>query len=260
MTSSGSISFDGAADFYDKTRALSPDAAGRVTELLINELDGRDHVLEIGVGTGRIALPLVAEGVSMVGIDLARNMLVRLVQNAGGTAPFPLVQADATRLPLADRSFGGAVVSWVLHLIEAWREVLAELTRVVATGGVLLIDVGREHQSITHDITWKFRDLANVTDWPRGVQSYDEVDEVLLTAGARPRFLDPVVEVIESSLEDHISMLERGIYSVTWGLDESTCREAANDLRKWAAERYGSLTETRRLEIAHIWRAYDLLM
>jgi SAM-dependent methyltransferase len=256
MTSSGSISFDDAAGFYDKTRALSPDAAERVTDLLMSELDGRDRVLEVGVGTGRIALPLAARGVSMVGVDLARNMLARLVENAGGTSPFPLVQADATRLPLADRSFDGAVVSWVLHLIEAWREVLAELVRTVH-GGVLIIDVGGEKESITSDLTWRFKDVAGVTNWPRGVADPDQVDDALTALGAKARALDPVVEVVDSTIEQHIGMLEQGIYSVTWGLDEATRRGAAADLRAWAEDRYGSLTEIRRMEITHIWRAYD---
>jgi SAM-dependent methyltransferase len=257
MTSSGSISFDDAAGFYDKTRALSPDAAERVTDLLMSELDGRHRVLEIGVGTGRIALPLVAKGVSMVGVDLARNMLVRLIDNAGGTAPFPLVQADATLLPLADRSFDAAVVSWVLHLIGAWREVLAELVRTVGSG-VIVIDVGGEKESITSDLTWRFKDVAGVTDWPRGVADPDEVDRELTGLGAKARHLDPVLEVVDSTLEHHIGLLERGIYSVTWGLDEATRRAAAADLRAWAEDRYGSLTEVRRMEITHIWRAYDL--
>jgi SAM-dependent methyltransferase len=256
MTSSGSISFDDAAGFYDKTRALSPDAAERVTDLLMRELEGRQRVLEVGVGTGRIALPLVAKGVSMVGVDLARNMLARLIENAGGTAPFPLVQADATRLPLADRSFDAAVVSWVLHLIEAWREVLAELVRTVE-GGVLVIDVGGEKESITSDLTWRFKDVASVTNWPRGVADPDEVDRELTGLGAKPRRLDPVLEVVDSTLEHHIGLLERGIYSVTWGLDEATRRAAAADLRAWAEDRYGSLTDARRMEITHTWRAYD---
>lgn len=257
MTSSGSISFDDAADFYDKTRALSPGAADRVTGLLITELQGRNHVLEIGVGTGRIALPLAARGIPMVGVDLARNMLARLIENAGGTSPFPLVQADATRLPLADRSFDGAVVSWVLHLIEAWREVLTELVRTVGEGGVLVIDVGGEKESVTSELTWRFKDVAGVTDWPRGVADPDQVDDALTDLGARVRPLAPVIEVVDSTLEHHIGLLERGIYSVTWGLDEETRRAAAEDLRGWAEERYGSLTKMRRMEITHIWRAYD---
>lgn len=257
MTSSGSISFDDAAGFYDKTRALSPDAAGRVTDLLVSELEGRGRVLEVGVGTGRIALPLAERGIPMVGLDLARNMLSRLVGNAGGTAPFPLVQGDATRLPLADSSFAAGVVSWVLHLVQAWRDVLAELVRTVRDGGVLVIDVGGEKESITSDLTWRFKDVAGVTDWPRGVADADQVDEALTALGARPRPLEPLIEVVDTTLEHHIDLLERGIYSVTWGIDEATRRAAADDLRRWAERKYGSLTEPRRVEVTHIWRAYD---
>lgn len=258
MTSSGSISFDDAADFYDKTRALSPETAEEVTELLVRELDGRTRVVEIGVGTGRIALPLAGRGIPLVGIDLARNMLMRLIHNAGGTAPFPLVQADATRLPFADASFDGGVVSWVLHLIEDWRTVLAELHRTIGRGGVLVIDVGGQDGSIATQLTWKFRDIAGITDWPRGVSDRREVDHVLVALGAQPRPLQKIVEVQDTALETHIDLLERGIYSVAWGLDAATRRDAAAELRAWAEQEHGSLTEPRRMEAIHSWRAYDL--
>ncbi len=258
MTSQGSISFDNAAAFYDKTRSLSPEAAARVTEMLRAELAGRSPVFEIGVGTGRIALPLAEAGIEMMGLDLARNMLTRLIENAGGRMVFPLVQGDATRLPFRDGAFAAGVASWVLHLIAGWRDVLTELTRVVAAGGLLLIDVGREHQSIVHDMTWKFRDLANVTDWPRGAKSYEEADEVLEPLGARPRDLDPKIETIQTTLEEHIRRLEDGIYSVSWGVDEGTRKRAAAELRAWAEGEYGSLTESRDIVVDHRWRAYDL--
>lgn len=253
-----SISFDNAASFYDKTRSLSPEAAARVTEMLQSELAGRSPVFETGVGTGRIALPLAEAGIEMMGLDLARNMLARLVENAGGRMVFPLVQGDATRLPFRDDSFAAAIASWVLHLIPGWRDVLTELTRVVAEGGVLLLDVGREHQSIVHDMTWKFRELANVTDWPRGAKSYMESDEVLVPLGAQPRDLDPKIETIETTLEEHIQHLENGIYSVSWGVDETTRKRATGELREWAEREYGSLTEPREIVVDHRWRAYDL--
>ena len=72
-----SVPFDRAASFYDQTRTLSPDAAKRVTELLSDELAGVERALEIGVGTGRIALPLVDAGVRLVGVDLSAPMLAR---------------------------------------------------------------------------------------------------------------------------------------------------------------------------------------
>ena len=55
-------------------------------------------VLEIGVGTGRIALPLAQEGMEIVGIDLFEPMLKVAQQNALAVAPLSgslkLIQAD----------------------------------------------------------------------------------------------------------------------------------------------------------------------
>ncbi|MGH2579540.1 MAG: SAM-dependent methyltransferase, partial [Actinomycetota bacterium] len=57
-TGSGSIRFDRAAEFYDRTRALLPEAERATVELLRAELAGRGRCLEVGVGTGLISLPL----------------------------------------------------------------------------------------------------------------------------------------------------------------------------------------------------------
>ena len=101
-----SIAFDRAASFYDHTRQLSSEGAKRVSELLAGEIRDRHPVLEIGVGTGRIALPLHQANGGVVGLDLSAPMLEKLVANAGGTMPFPLVRGDASRLPFCAGSFG----------------------------------------------------------------------------------------------------------------------------------------------------------
>lgn len=258
MTSRGSISFDHAAGFYDKTRALGPAAAARVTQVLERELRGRTTVLEVGVGTGRVALPLVARGIDVVGVDLSRKMLERLIANAGGAAPFPLVQGDATRIPLQNGVAGGAIVSWVLHLVPEWRDVLRELVRVTATDGVLLIDVGSEKRSITTRLTWRFREIAGVTDWPRGAKDPRQVEEVFAEMGIAGRSLEPIRDVAYLALEDHIAQLEQGIFSVTWGVDAQTRRRAADELREWAEEECGSITERLPIETTHVWHAFDL--
>ena len=64
---SDSVSFDRAADRYDETRRLTPEASRATVDLLGSELRGRRPCLEIGVGTGLIALPLHEVGVGMVG-------------------------------------------------------------------------------------------------------------------------------------------------------------------------------------------------
>ena len=104
--SSSSVTFDRAAEYYDRTRSNPLSIQRRVTELLTAELRPRQPVLEIGVGTGRVALPVHESGVRLVGADLSRPMMERLVAKAGGSPPFSLVQADATRLPFPDARSG----------------------------------------------------------------------------------------------------------------------------------------------------------
>src|SRR5262249_43136861 len=116
MSPAGSIPFDRAAEVYDETRRLTPEASAATTELLKAELGDRGPSLEIGVGTGLIALPLAAAGVRLVGLDLSGPMLAKLVGKAGGRQAFPVVIGDATRLPFEDAVFGGAYLRHVLHL------------------------------------------------------------------------------------------------------------------------------------------------
>src|SRR6266540_2436516 len=137
-----SVAFDRAAEYYDLTRGLSPEGARKTVELLAGQLDGRGDVLEVGVGTGQIALPLHEAGIPVIGLDLARPMMNKLIEKAGGRSPLPLVQADATAMPFRDDAFGGAYLRWVLHLIPAWRTTLSEIARVVRPGGVLLTALG----------------------------------------------------------------------------------------------------------------------
>lgn len=106
---SGSVAFDRAAEFYDQSRAISEEAMARTVTLLSQELAGRGRCLEVGVGTGLVALALHAAGVPLEGIDLSAPMLGRLLHKAGGAPPFPLVRGDATRMPFLDRVFGAAL-------------------------------------------------------------------------------------------------------------------------------------------------------
>src|SRR2546423_7934462 len=102
----GSIAFDQAADYYDRTRRLDPHVHAAVIDLLAGELRGRGRCLEVGVGTGRIALDLHRTGVPMAGVDLSRPMLDRLVEKARGAAPFPVAPADAPPPPPRPHPFG----------------------------------------------------------------------------------------------------------------------------------------------------------
>lgn len=256
---SGSVPFDRAVGYYDRTRGLSEEAARETTALLTAELRGRGRFVEVGVGTGLVALPLAAAGLPIVGLDLSAPMLVRLVEKAGGRAPFPLVRADATMLPFADDSFGGGVLRHVLHLVPEWRRVISELIRVVSAEGVVLVARG-DIPPAWREATDRFRALAGEPSFVRGLEAWDpgEVDRAFEEHGARARSLPPIAERVPQTLGTFLDQMADGLHSWTWEVDEATRRDVAADVRDWALERFGTLDPPEARDVAIEWRAYDL--
>jgi SAM-dependent methyltransferase len=255
-----SLSFDRAADYYDRTRALSPATMSAIVALLSEELRDRDRTLEVGVGTGRIALPLADTGIRLAGVDLSMPMMARLVHKAGGRPPFPLAVADATVLPFADAAFGAAFVVHVLHLIPRWRDAVREMARVCVPGGVLLMDLGGWHGA-SHEINERFFESVGLRPKRHrglGEDEWDQLDELLAETGGRARPLPEIVDERRTTPNEVIDGLASGLFSQTWSVPEETLREAGVETREWALERYGSLTEPIVARTPIRWRAFDL--
>jgi SAM-dependent methyltransferase len=72
---------------YDKSSAemFEPGVVGAAVGVLA-ELAGDGRALELGIGTGRIALPLARRGIPVHGIDLSRAMVAQLRAKPGGEA------------------------------------------------------------------------------------------------------------------------------------------------------------------------------
>jgi SAM-dependent methyltransferase len=72
-----------AATYDDDSDMYEPGAIDATVSFLA-ELAGGGRALELGIGTGRIALPLAARGVPVHGIDLSQAMVARLRAKPGG--------------------------------------------------------------------------------------------------------------------------------------------------------------------------------
>jgi ubiquinone/menaquinone biosynthesis C-methylase UbiE len=94
-----SVAFDRAAGYYDESRGLGPEVQELVADRIEEAAGPGARLLEVGVGTGRIALPLHRRGRRVVGVDLSLPMLERYRAKAAaaGLPPPPTVGADATR-------------------------------------------------------------------------------------------------------------------------------------------------------------------
>jgi SAM-dependent methyltransferase len=232
-----SVSFERAAGFYDSTRVLPPDAAAAQTRLLAESLAGAPGpVLEIGIGTGRVALPLVAAGVPLVGVDLSPAMLARL---RAKDPAVPVVVGDATRLPVADRTVGATLLAHVLHLVADWRMVVAEVERVLRPGGVLLATRGATQEGIGAQVQAVARDVAG---WslPEGrLDDLTPLDEALAGRGADVAVLPEVPVNRDRSAAEMIDALAANQFSWTWDFTDEQRADAAAAARAYVESTYG---------------------
>jgi len=256
---SDSVSFDRAAERYDETRRLTAEASRAVADLLGAELNGREPCLEIGAGTGLIAVPLHGAGVRLVGLDLSAAMLRKLVEKTGGRPVFPVVVGDATRLPFPDAVFGGAIARHVLHLIPRWRDAVAELVRVVRPRGVLLLNIGVAGGP-WQEVQDRLEGAAGPGTRRVGLETADHqlLDDALERFGARFRELPPVWERSDYTLERYFHEVEERVYSWTWHVPPDRLIAAVAATRAWAAERFGAPDEVLEPRFPIVWRAYDL--
>jgi len=129
---------DGFADVYDDWYAdVSPPAA--TARFIADRTAG--PVLELGSGTGRLAGPLVAAGVPVVGLDASSRMLDR----SQATHPdVPVVAADMVELPARAGAFGAVLVAFNtlfnLATVAGQRRCLAEARRALAPDGIVVVE------------------------------------------------------------------------------------------------------------------------
>jgi SAM-dependent methyltransferase len=256
---SDSIRFDAAADHYDKTRAVSDETMDRTITLLSSELRDRGRALEVGVGTGLLALRLLEAGIPVSGLDLSAPMLAKLVEKAGGALPFPLVRGDATTMPFADRAFGAVYLRWVLHLIPDWRAALAEMARVVRPGGVLVVCLGA-FDEVGRAVRARLSEITGLSTDPVGLMwgDHDALDAELEGLGLRLRVLPAIPEEEDEPLGSFLDAIEEGRWSWTWHVPKEARVDAVRELRLWVEERYGPLDRVERYSVETVWRAYDL--
>lgn len=96
-------------------------------------------LLDVGCGTGVLlaAVTRLDPDTEAVGVDLTAEMLERARARLGPGVP--LVQADAAALPLAPDTFARVVTTSALHHWPRPAAALAEIARVTATGGALVV-------------------------------------------------------------------------------------------------------------------------
>ena len=233
-----SVTFDRAADYYDETRGFPPGEEKNAAALICRagNLTSASRVLEVGVGTGRIALPLAPCVRAVFGVDLSRPMMARLQARRSGEAVHP-VQAGATQLPFPGGVFDAAVAVHVFHLIPAWRDAVRELARVLRPGGLLLTGYSGTGFRVLREAF-----IAALPPEHRGSVGVgtEEFAAFLTGEGWQPTG-GPFTHryTYHRSPGEYVDLLRRRVWSRTWRLTDEELEQGIAAVQAAIARHYG---------------------
>ena len=130
--------YDESADKYDRQISFCENLLfGGGREWVCSQAHG--EVLEVAIGTGR-NLPYHPKGVSLTGVELSPAMLEVARDRARKLGiEADLRVGDATALPFPDESFDTVVMTLALCTIPDDQAAIAEASRVLRSGGRLLL-------------------------------------------------------------------------------------------------------------------------
>ena len=134
-----------AAQKYDESSAemFAPAAVDPVVDFLAS-LAGDGAALELGIGTGRIALPLAQRGVPVHGIDLSEAMVARLRAKPGAERVGVTVGDFATTTVEGSFSVAYLVFNTINNLTSQDEQVACfqNVAAHLGPGGCFVIEVG----------------------------------------------------------------------------------------------------------------------
>ena len=87
--------YDRMAEVYDEWFGVPSDTEDTVA--FLSDLAGQGPVLELGIGTGRIALPLAQRGHEVHGVDASEAMVEKLRGKNGGES-IPVTSRECAEL------------------------------------------------------------------------------------------------------------------------------------------------------------------
>lgn len=174
--------YNAAADFYDHPANTFWERYGHRTVERLGLTAGQ-RVLDVCCGSGASAIPaakIVGPGGSVIGIDLAENLLelARSKAKQHGLENVSFQSGDITDLPFEEGSFDVVVCVFGIFFVPNMESALHELKRVLRTGGKLAITTwGPRLFEPANTVFWNSVRNAR-PDLYKGFNPWDRISEV----------------------------------------------------------------------------------
>lgn len=230
------------AQQYEGQRAHPAAVADAIGAAIAAVVGPGGRLLELGVGTGRMARPAARAGCQVWGIDLSRQMLE--ITQAIGLAGIHLCQADMHDLPFADAQFDAALAVHVLHLSQDIGAVLSEAVRTVRPGGHIIL--GRDWidpQSVAGRFQQQLRQAVlalrpGMAPPAAGLSA----GEQLSTLGAHPLREEVTAQWITSqSAQELLDSIATRTHAESWILTDELLPQVLTRLTAWAQDEWPQL-------------------
>ena len=238
--------YDRVADIYDSTRGLSPEAEREVGDGLaaILEQNQARTVLEVGVGTGRIAVPLAERGFQVTGIDISTEMLHNLRAKRDDIT---LLLAESSALPFRAGTFDAVIFSHILHLVPDSAGTIRAGIACVRRGGLLLncthMYAPYPEQRAGERLNEIIREVTGQAGWIHGHRASAEpvLAEVLTGFGVTLETREIAHWTDVNTVRREVARLELRANSNTWAIPDDAMPTIVERFTAEALEIFGGL-------------------
>ena len=220
---------------YNQTRNLPQAVMSDILKSLCSEIPhiNEMNIIDIGVGTGRFAIPLSSIVKSIVGIDISQKMLNILMSN-NTSKNLTTICTDAENIMVSNDSFDMAFAVSVFHLIPNWKRVLDEIERVLKVNGLFIVGrteyigfEGVQYEYIRHKILRKYNKDAQ----EKGLQFDQQINEF----NNRWKLVKKITAATWENSYIPLEILrgfEERLWSETWNISDVEFDDVNEEMRK----------------------------
>ncbi|HWI66259.1 MAG TPA: methyltransferase domain-containing protein [Symbiobacteriaceae bacterium] len=246
--------FDRVAALYDATRGFPPGVAERICTWILSRLPKDPAITELGVGTGRIAIPFIERGVRYTGFDISEAMLSILRGKVTDMRNAQVAIADITApLPLPEQSQDALISVHVLHLVDAIKA-LEQVRRVLKPHGALLWGYTKHGELAPNSlIRPKFHEIAAElgAGKPRDFTGQIAKEQLARWGAQVSRHTAVVWQESETPRQVLEPLREKAVSSV-WHIPDDVLAEAIRRTEAWAKTQYGDIDRPHTYDVSFV--------
>ena len=236
------VDFSANARLYDRRHGavLVPDAARALASIGALKPGGR--VLDIGAGTGRVAIAFAKLGFDVVACEPSLPMLGELRSKAPEQA-IRLVAGEGARLPFADGRFDAVVLARILYLMADWQVVLRQARDALKPGAHLFHEWGNGHPDeawvrIREKTRSLFQSAGIENPFHPGAHAEADVDGCLIRLGFVRSTEVPLGAGGSMTLRAFVARIVSGELSYIWSVPTEVQQVCLPQLMDWCEQMF----------------------